>query len=724
MVLKSTFALLADLKQKEADMTQHWMDGFDHYGTEIAKMLEGPYADVFNLHLDTPATGARTGAMCLKMDNLSNWRRVLNTAQPDVIVGYGLYFDNLPAGSNRSKILQWATTSNVGIASVVVRPDGALQLWSSDGDGGDALLGETSGAVLVAGSWQHIEVKIHRHAVSGTVEVRIDELPVVTWSGLALGASDIGIIRMDNTNTAPDFYVDDLIARDNLGAYNNTFMGDLRVATLQPVANGVNQGWAHRTIEKLSVGLLNLVDPTDRNKALSYADDAAFELGAGDYCIEGIIRTQTNLVLLENSQIWGKWRASTNECSWRLRLTGPDSGNNLIFETSTLGTLADAVAVHTWPLVPTVKHHIHVAITREGTVSRMFLDGNQIGADQVDNRSYFDGAALLLINGEQSGATSIIADSGINGWNDGFRLTVGDARYTANFIPPTDALPNTVGGDPLYNSVELLLNFDDVANTDESVNAFVGVMRNDAELQFPDDGEAFQTIDGATPVDDDFVEAELINATETLTLTGQPLNTETVTIGATTYTFLTVFVDAANNVLIGATTQDSLDNLSAAVRLDVGAGVTYGAATVQNLEAFLTDLPGTLVLATARTPGTPGNTVVSTETLTNGSWGAATLSGGLDIPTNSEFTVSMLPPEVTGVRALAVIGRNYKTDNGSSSLRMSYVHSGGSVSAGADRPVSTKPTYYEDTHEVDPSTAGALTPSSVLNARIRLDRTV
>lgn len=106
-------------------------------------------------------------------------------------------------------------------------------------------------------------------------------------------------------------------------------------------------------------------------------------------------------------------------------------------------------------------------------------------------------------------------------------------------------------------------------------------------------------------------------------------DTQTVTIGATTYTFNTVLTDTANNVLIGADVTAMAANLVAAINAAAGAGTLYGTGTVANASVTATSLAG-VVTVTARTPGTAGNAIVIGETLTNGAWagGATTLSGG------------------------------------------------------------------------------------------------
>lgn len=706
-------------------MSQLWMDGFDHYGGDVTKLIEGPWAAVDNfISLGAPSVGARTGDTSLALGGPGSFaRRVLGAAVAEVFMGFGLFLDVLPSGSTFHVPMQFRTVDNVAIATITVRTDGALEFRSGSNAG--TVLGSTTGPVIVAGAWQHIECRVVRDAAAGIFELRVDEVVVMTLAGLALGAVDIGQIAIfaHATNTK-NWWVDDLIARDNAGTTNNTFMGDLRVATLQPIANGANQGWTPRTKTKLGVGVMNFQD-ADRDEAVTYADSALFEIGASDFCIEAFVRFDTLLTTTETATFFSKYRQSSDERSFRLFLNGPDAGANLVFATSSDGTAGDVAEVHAFPFVPEVNRWYHIAVSRSGTDSRLFLDGQQIGTTKTDNRTYDDNTARVYINGLQDTDVTALSNRSMSGWMDGVRFTVGSARYTANFAPPSAVLPSDIGGDALYDDVELLLNFDSGPTVlDESSNAFVAVLENGPFVEFPNDATAFQSVDGLTPDDEDFVEAALVAATGTFDMPANPLDTETVTIGATSYTFQTVLVDAADNVLIGATAEDSLDNLLAAVNTEAGAGVLYGTGTVQNVSVFLTDLPDEQVEATARTPGAAGNTVVTTTTVTGATWDAATLLSGADIPSSSEFTVSSLPPEVTGIRAVAIIGRNFKTDSGSSELQMSFVEAGGSSDAGVARPVTLNPTYYEDTFERDPSTLGALTPSTLVNSRIRLNRTL
>jgi len=124
------------------------------------------------------------------------------------------------------------------------------------------------------------------------------------------------------------------------------------------------------------------------------------------------------------------------------------------------------------------------------------------------------------------------------------------------------------------------------------------------------------------------INASLVFAIGTLTLSGQPLNTETVVVGGKTYTFQTSLTDVDGNVKIGATAAASIDNLYAAINLGAGAGTVYAASMTANTGVKATAETDTTLVVKALTPGLVGNLIASTETLTNGSWGGAVLASG------------------------------------------------------------------------------------------------
>lgn len=115
-----------------------------------------------------------------------------------------------------------------------------------------------------------------------------------------------------------------------------------------------------------------------------------------------------------------------------------------------------------------------------------------------------------------------------------------------------------------------------------------------------------------------------VRRTQTLTFTGQPADTETVTVGAKTYTFQAALTNVANNVKIGASTAASIANLVAAINADTTfSGTGYAAATTANVDFGAVAGAGTTVVVTEFTPGGAG-TVTTTDTITNATWGGGT----------------------------------------------------------------------------------------------------
>lgn len=129
-----------------------------------------------------------------------------------------------------------------------------------------------------------------------------------------------------------------------------------------------------------------------------------------------------------------------------------------------------------------------------------------------------------------------------------------------------------------------------------------------------------------------------LDVAATGTLTAATIaNNDTVSVGGKTYTFKTALTPTANEVLLGGSVSDSLDNLIAAITAGAGSGTLYAAATTVNLNVTAAAGAGDTLVATALVAGAAGNSIASTASLTSGSWGAATLTGGSD---NSTATIS------------------------------------------------------------------------------------
>ena len=123
-----------------------------------------------------------------------------------------------------------------------------------------------------------------------------------------------------------------------------------------------------------------------------------------------------------------------NGTSWVMEVATPAQGDGNLFT----GTVTSAFTVNTWH---------HYAITRSGNTMRMFVNGVQryssttIGTSEIRTSWNRPGNSLNQFGmfSTRNNATT----QHFLGYEDDFRITVGQARYTANFSVPTAAFPDS-----------------------------------------------------------------------------------------------------------------------------------------------------------------------------------------------------------------------------------------------------------------------------------------
>jgi hypothetical protein len=102
-----------------------------------------------------------------------------------------------------------------------------------------------------------------------------------------------------------------------------------------------------------------------------------------------------------------------------------DSGDWVLRTQSGNSTSMGAVTTGAWQ---------HVALSRSGSALKLFINGNQLGSTLTDTSIYLDrdlGIGIGFGIGDPLSARI-----------DELRITVGVARYTANFTPPAEAFPD------------------------------------------------------------------------------------------------------------------------------------------------------------------------------------------------------------------------------------------------------------------------------------------
>lgn len=174
-----------------------------------------------------------------------------------------------------------------------------------------------------------------------------------------------------------------------------------------------------------------------------------FNFGTGDFTLECWIYRNVSGV---QHQVFDFRTTNTQAAP----LVYINSSNTLLYYVSGATRITGTtVAANTWN---------HIALSRQGTSTKLFLNGVQVGSTWTDTTNYIQ--SPLTIGSRWDGALG-----NLNGYIDDVRITKGVAKYTANFTTPTTALTGDL-------STVLLLHFNGP----------------NASTTFIDDGVTFQDL--------------------------------------------------------------------------------------------------------------------------------------------------------------------------------------------------------------------------------------
>ena len=210
-------------------------------------------------------------------------------------------------------------------------------------------------------------------------------------------SNTVSLLHMDGTDAATTF-----TDSASGGTHTWTANGNAQIDTAQSKFGGAS----------------GLFDGT--GDYLSAPDSEDWNFGSGDFTID--FWTRLTNVSVTNSFL-GQIQNTINESfdlyhdTISLSFRYSTNGTSMIFA----GERAWSISLNTW---------YHVAITRNGSSLRMFVDGVQLGATfNVGSDTIFNSNQLLQIGARETG-------SPLNGWLDELRISKGIARWTSNFTPP------------------------------------------------------------------------------------------------------------------------------------------------------------------------------------------------------------------------------------------------------------------------------------------------
>jgi hypothetical protein len=223
------------------------------YGTSTANMLNGVWAQIVQGGGGTTATtlaadpdpNIASAGYVLKLAgmifDISTNRCGLRFALPTPAATEGfacrMWLSALPVGNDTNPFISFRSAANAVLFSVRVLTNGSIEARSVDSNSG-TLYGATTGPVVTANAWHHIEVKGLADASAGTIQVRVNGVTVLDLDTLNTGSSLIGQFEFGQVATAGDqdtsysLYWKDVLFWDTTGSSDNDFFGSVSVYDL------------------------------------------------------------------------------------------------------------------------------------------------------------------------------------------------------------------------------------------------------------------------------------------------------------------------------------------------------------------------------------------------------------------------------------------------------------------------------------------------------------
>ena len=247
-------------------MTLLWCESFEGYEANIRSLLDGGWEEtedstgVSSLVTTPVRTGTNSLHFVYYVGSAFDFIRSVPSAPSTIGTGFSFYVDALPSTANRLVMVDFRDNANVPNLSVLCQTTGDISVFKGDQSNGTTLT-TTSAPSIKAGTWNHVEVQATFNGSTGSVEVRVNGVAVISLSGINTlsdasevagasgGAANCGYVGYPGRSNASggaawvDVYYDDIYTYDMLGSYNNDWIGDIKVHPLRPNADTAQADW-------------------------------------------------------------------------------------------------------------------------------------------------------------------------------------------------------------------------------------------------------------------------------------------------------------------------------------------------------------------------------------------------------------------------------------------------------------------------------------------------
>ena len=215
-------------------MALRFIDGFDHY-TTLAQMLY-KWTTTSSGNAAPNQTGRRAGSLAATTGGgIGYFSKVLDS-QSTWIIGFAFKIASAPTSERTFLVLY--DTSGTAQVSLSLTTAGLIQAYRGD----MVTLLASAASALSSSGWCYLEMKATIADSGGSIEVRKDGAPILTYTGDTKSSSSNATactFRLGcSAGGAGAYLIDDLYVCDGTGSVNNGFLGDVRVDTLFPSGTG------------------------------------------------------------------------------------------------------------------------------------------------------------------------------------------------------------------------------------------------------------------------------------------------------------------------------------------------------------------------------------------------------------------------------------------------------------------------------------------------------
>ncbi|MFZ4059035.1 MAG: LamG-like jellyroll fold domain-containing protein, partial [Ferruginibacter sp.] len=341
-------------------------------------------------------------------------------------------------GSGTNWIKLSKSCGNVAQIGGAIDANNALYVWgvNSDGRAGVGSIFNISTPTQIGGNY-YWETK------SSPVQVGTS-----SWTQVAIGLSQGAAIRSDGTlwawgmNTNGELGVNDRIHRSS----------PVQVGTQYSVIDSSANNFTITNTNGVQTSTLTPFNGTGSSlyftgaNYLNATDNVAVQIGTSDFTIE--FWYYSNNAGIDHI-LYDQRPSGTNGFYPTIAKSGPPGAqgrSNFYYYVNSAVTIQGTIvcAPQTW---------YHIAVSRSGSSTKLFVNGVQDGSTWTDTSNYLGGTSRPVFgtNGSSIGATYLYGNL------SNIRLLKGTALYTSNFTPPTSPLTAIANTSLLINSSTTLL---------------------------------------------------------------------------------------------------------------------------------------------------------------------------------------------------------------------------------------------------------------------------